>query len=364
MVDTAGKPRVSIVTVTWNAATVIERTLESVLAQSYPNIEYLIIDGGSTDGTLAIVDRYRDRIATVVSEPDDGIFDAMNKSLAHVTGDWVNFMNAGDSFADPDVVAQVVAQGGDADLVCGDSYLVYPDSDRKVFEKARGLDKLWRDFIPCVHQATFVRADWLRACGFDTGYRYAADYDFFLRSHVAGKRIRFLDRVLCHFLVGGASQQHDMQLYVESLASALRHGPADQVLRHDNVFLQGLVRGYRELPGADGDTLGLDFNRYFQVFHDRVTALAARYPRMLLYGAGTVGQAILKLIPQAVVQVVDRAPVAGLSVPVTTPDALPPADSYDAVLISVLGREDGIIEDLVTRGVARERLHTLARDLP
>ncbi|ROT05017.1 glycosyltransferase, partial [Muribaculaceae bacterium Isolate-104 (HZI)] len=112
--------KISVVTVCYNAADSIEQTMLSVLNQSYPYIEYIVIDGGSTDGTVDIIKKYADRLAYWVSEPDKGIYDAMNKGIAAATGSYINFMNSGDSFYDNRVVEAIFKDGCDsADIIYG-----------------------------------------------------------------------------------------------------------------------------------------------------------------------------------------------------------------------------------------------------
>ena len=101
-------PRFSVITVTYNAEKVLEDTIQSVISQTYHHVEYIIIDGASKDGTMAIVNRYRDRISRVVSEPDKGLYDAMNKGIALATGDYLCFLNAGDSFHEDDTLQKMV----------------------------------------------------------------------------------------------------------------------------------------------------------------------------------------------------------------------------------------------------------------
>ena len=100
-------PKVSIITVVYNGIEFLEETIKSVIAQTYPNIEYIIVDGGSKDGTLDIIKKYEAHISKWISEPDKGIYDAMNKGIDLATGDWQNFLNAGDSFVDNNVLEKI-----------------------------------------------------------------------------------------------------------------------------------------------------------------------------------------------------------------------------------------------------------------
>src|ERR1700744_4782292 len=117
------QPKLSVITVVYNNARDIERTMLSVLNQTYPNIEYVLIDGLSNDGTLAIIKKYQDKIK-LISEKDKGIYDAMNKGLAAATGDYVLFMNSGDEIYAQDTVAAVFAAGDDADIYYGETEMI------------------------------------------------------------------------------------------------------------------------------------------------------------------------------------------------------------------------------------------------
>lgn len=106
-IQKANYPLVTVITVVYNAKELLEETILSVLNQTYSNIEYIIVDGGSTDGTLDIIKKYQDKISKYISEPDQGIYDAMNKGMSLSKGQWLNFMNAGDSFYSNDVLQKV-----------------------------------------------------------------------------------------------------------------------------------------------------------------------------------------------------------------------------------------------------------------
>ncbi len=117
-------PKISIVTVCYNAERNIEKTILSVINQTYDNIEYIVIDGGSNDGTLSVINKYASKIDKVISEPDKGIYDAMNKGITLAKGDWINFMNAGDSYVDSCVLKLVSDNiNSNCDMIYGDIIL-------------------------------------------------------------------------------------------------------------------------------------------------------------------------------------------------------------------------------------------------
>ena len=190
---------ISLVTITFQADDVIGPTLESVMRQTYENVEHIIIDGASTDGTLARVQAYKRQSdeadnghnVIILSEPDKGIYDAMNKGLARVTGEYVCFLNAGDRLPDSDTlehIAAVAMGAGDGDMpgvVYGDTDIVGPDGQFLYHRRLRPPKKLtWRSFrkgmLVC-HQAFYARADVAKGVTYDTRYRFSADVDWCIR---------------------------------------------------------------------------------------------------------------------------------------------------------------------------------------
>lgn len=113
------KPLISIITISYNSCLTIEDTILSVINQTYPHIEYIVIDGGSKDGTVDIIKRYENKISYWISEPDKGIYYAMNKGIAATTGEWINFINCGDSFYDKNVIARLFKDKYWRKLFCG-----------------------------------------------------------------------------------------------------------------------------------------------------------------------------------------------------------------------------------------------------
>lgn len=190
--------KITVVTVSYNAAGFLEKTIESVVGQSYPNLEYIIIDGASTDGTLDIIKKYSGKIAYWVSEPDKGIYDAMNKGILAATGDYIIFMNAGDRFAGEKTLEDVASKLNGATIVSGRWHRCYPDGLMKT-ACPKKLEVIRRE-MPVCHQATFVRTDYHKSHLFDSSYRFSADYAFFYRAWRVGEAFSYVDDVVADFL--------------------------------------------------------------------------------------------------------------------------------------------------------------------
>lgn len=167
----------SVVTISFNCVKEIEPTLCSVLGQSYPYIDYVVIDGKSNDGTMDIVNKYKDRISTIVSEKDSGIYNAMNKGLKHCKGDYVVFMNAGDQFASVQVLEKMNAILQETETLPSLIYGTYMETSKNIVIPNRNFQKCWYGMFAS-HQSIFYQLEFLRLnhiC-YDESYRIAADY--------------------------------------------------------------------------------------------------------------------------------------------------------------------------------------------
>ncbi|RBP69272.1 glycosyltransferase family 2 protein [Marinobacter nauticus] len=205
--------KVSVITVCYNSEKTIASTLDSIASQTHDNIEHVIVDGGSTDGTISIVKQKLRDGDVFVSEPDEGLYDAMNKGVDLATGDIVGVLNSDDFYESDDAVATVVEmfrRTPEADLVFGDVVFVSPDNLHKVIRLYRAAHfrpwKLRFGWMP-PHPATFVRKTAYERVGkYRLDMRIAADYDMFVRWLLAaGLKWRYLDRVLVRMRAGGVS---------------------------------------------------------------------------------------------------------------------------------------------------------------
>jgi len=201
MSETNSQASVSVVTVSYNDDDVIRDTIESVLAQEYPNVEYVIVDGASTDQTWKIVQEYASMIDVAVTEPDDGIYDAMNKGAELASGEWVIYMNAGDQFASSSALSAMrQALSGDADvLLAGVEEVLEDEYETRRFRRMpEPENNLWRR-MPTSHQSVLVRREHLLEYPFDTSYEWCADQDQLLRLWEDGKKFESVDVVLSVF---------------------------------------------------------------------------------------------------------------------------------------------------------------------
>ncbi|WP_421941653.1 glycosyltransferase family 2 protein [Pedobacter sp.] len=202
-------PKLSIITIVYNNVRDIERTIQSVINQTYKKIEYIVIDGASTDGTLDVVNQYQDHISKIVSEPDKGIYDAMNKGLALATGDYILFMNSGDELYDQNTVEAVFAAAPWADIYYGETEM-YNDNweslGRRRHEVPEEFD--WKSFkygMSISHQAIYIKKS--ITVPYDLQYKYSSDIDWIIKAAKKASNIVNVHRYVAKYLVGGMSKK-------------------------------------------------------------------------------------------------------------------------------------------------------------
>lgn len=204
------KYKISVITVCYNSAETIEKTILSVLSQTYPYVEYIIIDGGSTDGTVDFIKKYADRIDYWVSEPDNGIFHAMNKGIEAATGDYINFMNSGDFFVHEETLKEAVMKFDvSSEIIYGDSYSYTSDPETKTFRKAsEQINKLSKDCI-YRHGSSFVKTTLHKKNLFDTDkvplIGFALDYDLIYRFYMSSCNFQYINIPIMNYAEKGIS---------------------------------------------------------------------------------------------------------------------------------------------------------------
>lgn len=241
-------PKFSVITVCYNAEATLEDTIQSVISQTYHHVEYIIVDGASKDRTMDIVNRYRDRISVVVSEPDKGLYDAMNKGIRLATGDYLCFLNAGDSFHEDDTLQQMVHSIHTLqlpDVLYGETELVDHEGHFLRMRRLQAPEHLtWKSFrqgmLVC-HQAFFPRRDLVMP--YDLRYRFSADFDWCIKIMKKSKVLHNTHLTLIDYLAEGmTTRNHQASLKERFLIMARHYGWASTVAHHAWFALRLLLK--------------------------------------------------------------------------------------------------------------------------
>ncbi len=203
-------PKISVITVCFNAIDSIENTIRSVLSQTYSNIEYIIVDGGSSDGTVDIIKKYDGKIANWISEKDHGIYDAMNKGILMSTGEWINFRNCGDTFSTKDALSKIfeVPVDNSVSVLHGDCFFVSKfDYIRLVPPVVKNVN-CFQFEMPVFHIASFIRRSLHQSMLYDLSYRASADYDFFYKCCKQGLLFEYRPVAVSVFAMDGYTSIH------------------------------------------------------------------------------------------------------------------------------------------------------------
>lgn len=241
------QPLLSIITVTYNAGAVLQRTLDSVAAQDYPFIEHVLIDGASKDNTLSLLQAHAVQLPRTVllSEPDKGLYDAMNKGLGRATGDYVLFLNAGDELADGHILTEIFASAADADVYYGHALRVDLDGNPKGLREPLPPEKLsWKSLqwgMSVCHQAFIVKRSLV--VNYDLNYRICADIDWMIRTLKQVRTTHFTGGVVCRFLLDGLSSKRRKLAWKERFKVLAKHyGWLPNFLNHTWIAVRYLLR--------------------------------------------------------------------------------------------------------------------------
>lgn len=233
-------PKFTIITVTFNAAKVLEETIQSILSQSYKNVEYIIVDGQSKDGTLQITDKYKKWIHCLISEPDKGLYDAMNKGIRIATGDYLCFLNAGDKFHDTHTLQSIVhslKENELPDVLYGETAIV--DHNGKFLHMRRLSTPQtlnWKSFkkgmVVC-HQAFFAKRELAVQEPYSLSYRFSADFDWCIRIMKRANHLHNTHLTLIDYLNEGMTTQNHKASLKERFRIMVKHyGYISTILHH------------------------------------------------------------------------------------------------------------------------------------
>ncbi|OHX64917.1 glycosyltransferase family 2 protein [Flammeovirga pacifica] len=242
--------KVSIITISWNCESEIEGTLQSVISQDFSDMEYIVVDGNSNDNTLPIINKYKNNIDVLVSEPDKGIYDAMNKGTLLASGEYVIFMNAGDQFYDAQTLSTFFKKVVDQpDLIYGDHEVVY-DHFVKI-KKGGQPNDLWKGMI-CSHQAIFVKRQLLIEHPFEwKNWKISADFHFIYNRFIEGCSFQHISMNVAKYAAGGLSETSSIPSKLETWAIVKEHNQSPEV----DAYYSKLIR-YEKLVNIPRKLLG------------------------------------------------------------------------------------------------------------
>lgn len=201
----------SIITVNFNNKEGLKKTIESVMCQSFRDFEHIIIDGGSTDGSVDVLQEYNEHITYWVSEKDNGIYNAMNKGIAKSTGEYLNFMNSGDCFYDADVLAKVNSYNSDADFIVGKDYHFNEKKQKGHASVQPPRTTMIHFFVSTLdHQSSFIKRELFENSLYDETHKLVSDWIFYIQKIVIeNKKVYFIPDIICRREEGGLSEQQN-----------------------------------------------------------------------------------------------------------------------------------------------------------
>ena len=346
---------VSIVTVVYNAVETIEKTIKSVLQQDYRNVEYIIVDGGSTDGTKEILERYSKLVTHILSEPDEGIYDAMNKGIRLASGDVIAFLNCGDSY-EKDTCTRVAGyfEQNNVDILIGVARML----EGGVFTRIRDNQPENIELsMPCCHQAVFAKRKLFSVVGmYDTNYRICADFDWLLRVFFSKARFIWTKEIYATYDGEGISARMELTRINEAREVALKYA----ILYHK----QDNVEKINHLYGQWLEAFKLN-NKNMELFAQNAEYVRAVLNKSTCYiwGAGNGGKRCLELLKTAGVEIAgfidtNRRHDKWYGIPIYLPEEV---DKNIIICIAAPKYEEEIWEQALQMGFIEENIVSFSR---
>ena len=231
-------PIVSVITIVYNSENLIEQTIKSVICQSYKNIEYIIVDGASSDRTMDIISKYRKNISMIISEKDSGISDAFNKGIRCSTGDYVMLLNSGDTLVSYDIISIMISELNDVDILTGFSLSSNGRIPVKIISNKEPLSHRAR----ISHQASLVKREIYNEIGlYDLSYCIRMDYEFWLRC-LKKYKYKFIDRIVVLYDIGGISSQGSFKYFYEGYIANIKNLCISDMIKSNVKLLYSYLR--------------------------------------------------------------------------------------------------------------------------
>lgn len=259
--------KVSIITISYNNLVGLKDTYRSIHQQTFNDYEWIVIDGGSTDGTKDFLQEHDSEIAFWCSEPDKGVYNAQNKGTKHARGEYSIYMNSGDSFYADDVLEQIFKKDIDADIIYGSWMLIFEDGKTKVGRAPEAADLAYFYDDNMCHQSMLIKTEAVRNRPYDESFRIYADWEEWLALYMQGKTFQRIDTIVCNFVVGGISTGDNAseKLKAERKAEIKRINERyyDKTLQKTMKRVVPILREYNALKSWMGDNSTMSLSSAF-----------------------------------------------------------------------------------------------------
>ncbi len=338
-------PKVTMVTVTYNAQEYLEKTFQSVIEQDYPNTEYIIIDGASTDKTLNLIKKYENYIDYWISEQDDGIYDAMNKGIEKATGEWINFMNAGDTFSSTNILKNVFEKETlkkNIDVLYGGVNIVDESYNFINHIKAKPMNTIWEGSY-CNHQSLFIKTKIMKKYKFNLDYKLAAEKELFIKLFINKHKYKILNFPISNFVISenSFSTKHKIIDSIEMLYILTKYINTPEKIFNHNHYNRLTSYAPKKLKFSSSYNLNLinDFN----IIYDFASQLSIKYSKIAIYGNSKLFKMLKHIFKDNIIQIYDKF---NYNQNIYSLNKINDFD-FDIILITVIGREKEIYEELV-----------------